>query len=189
MGQIFELIADNALEKMDDYYSECHVCNRTDVDLYDYQGKHQLENGEIDDDIYAVCAECILTKNLFHICDFEYLKAIKSYLSTTNLSIQEQEQLSNKLIQKYQKTPDIPIFMQHHDVPLCCNDIVEFIGYPANDNELFEKTESYIYWEKGVKNQSESYDFRRVGGPESLSDVATFRCSHCNKKYFTFQFT
>lgn len=64
MGQIFELIADNALKKLDSYYNECHVCNKADIDLYDYQGKLLLENGEIDNDIYAVCTDCILTKKL-----------------------------------------------------------------------------------------------------------------------------
>jgi len=39
MGQLFELIADNALEILDDYYDECHVCNKTGIDLYKYQGK------------------------------------------------------------------------------------------------------------------------------------------------------
>ena len=79
MGQIFELIADSALKKLDDYYVECHVCDKTDIDLFEYKGELQLENGEINDDIYAVCADCILNKNLSHSCDFVYIKTGSSF--------------------------------------------------------------------------------------------------------------
>ncbi len=189
MGQLFELIADNALKKLDDYYDECHVCNKTNTDLYQYQGKVQLENGEIDDDIYAVCADCILTKNLNHICDFEYIRTIENYFATTGLTIEEQQLRKRLLIGKYQKTPDIPIFMQYEDRPLCCNDITEFVGHPIDKNELYKMTENVIYWEKQIKEKSKSYDFRKFGDPESFRDVASFKCSHCDKQYFTFQFT
>ncbi|MGE9314414.1 hypothetical protein ACLOAU_22350 [Niabella sp. CJ426] len=37
MGEIFELIAEQALEKLDAYYDECHICGATDVDLHSYQ--------------------------------------------------------------------------------------------------------------------------------------------------------
>ncbi len=189
MGQIFELIADNALEKLDDYYTECHVCNKTDSNLFQYHGKCEFENGEIDNDIYAVCADCISSKNLSHICDFEYIKTITNYLSNRGLTIQELDELKTKLVEKYQKTPDIPSFSQTQDRPLCCNDLTEFIGYPINDKDLYEKTKNCIYWEYGKEFISSPYDFKDSGSPESLTEIATFKCSHCEKKYFTFQFT
>jgi Uncharacterised protein family (UPF0167) len=189
MGQLFELIADNALEKLDNYYNECHVCNETNIYLYKYQGELQLENGEIDDDIYAVCADCIFTKKLSHSYDFEYIKTIENYFTSSNLAFDERQARKNLLIEKYQKTPNIPTFMQYEDRPLCCNDITEFVGHPTDKDELYKMTENVIYWEKKIKEKSELYDFRKYGNPESFNDVASFRCRQCNKQYFTFQFT
>ncbi|SHF70376.1 hypothetical protein [Pedobacter caeni] len=189
MGQLFELIADHALEKLDDYYDECHVCDQTAVDLYRYQGKLHLENGEIDDDIYAVCTDCLLTKKLTHSCDFDYIRTITNYLATSSLSIEEQESMRQILIEKYQKTPDVPLFMQYVDRPLCCNDITMFTGHPTDKAELYRMTENVIYWEKQIKEKSGGYNFRESGNPESFREVASFQCRHCGRNYFTFQFT
>lgn len=49
MGSIFELIADTALEVLDDYYTECHVCEATDVALYCYNGQqYDAEGNQLD---------------------------------------------------------------------------------------------------------------------------------------------
>jgi Uncharacterised protein family (UPF0167) len=149
----------------------------------------KLENGEIDDDIYAVCADCILTKKLSHIDDFEYIKTIENYFTSSNLTFDKQQVRKNLLIEKYQKTPNVPTFMQYEDRPLCCNDITEFVGHPTDKDELYKMTENVIYWGKKIKEKSELYDFRKYGNPESFNDVASFRCRQCNKQYFTFQFT
>ncbi len=187
MGNLFELIADTAIEKLDSYYHSCHVCNKSNLDLFRYQGRHHLDNGEIDDDIYAVCAECILTKDLRHSCAFEYIKTIESYFENSSLPSEEQQSFKRSLIEKYQKTPDIPIFVQYTDRPLCCNDITEFVGHPTDKDGLRKMTENVIYWEKQVKEKSALYDFRKFL-PESFKDVAAFRCRHCEKQFFTFQF-
>ncbi|MCH5718783.1 hypothetical protein [Niabella hibiscisoli] len=78
MGKIFELIADQALEKLDEYYDECHICEDTDVDLYSYQGVLTLPDGTTDDDIYAACATCIGLKPLRHTGEQDYIRAIKN---------------------------------------------------------------------------------------------------------------
>ena len=192
MGKIFELISDIVLEKLGDNYTECHVCDRTDIDLYNYQGTVYDENGNAlgsDYDSYAVCADCILAGRVTHTCDFEYIKTIEHYLESLDLTTEKKLLIRTCLIDKYQRTPDIPIFMQYEDRPLCCNDISEFIGYPENDEELFDISEQYIYWERGLKPKHESYDFREYGCPESYREIAVFQCVHCRKKYFTFQFT
>ena len=189
MGKIFELIADSALEILDSCYDECHVCNRTDIDLYAYQGKLHLENGEVDDDIYAACASCIAQGNLTHSCDFAYLEIIDRYLGLKNLDEEAYVQNKNMLAEKYQKTPDIPIFMQYEDRPLCCNDIAEFTGYPKDAEECYDLTEKALYWEKQVTVKSEFYNFRKYGSPEGKRDIAFFCCKHCQTRYFTFQFT
>lgn len=90
---------------------------------------------------------------------------------------------------KYRHTPDIPMFMQYDDRPLCCNDIVEFTGHPQDDDELCLMAESCSYWKKGPVSSDEWPDFRQDGPPESYHDVAGFCCRHCGQKYFTFQFT
>ncbi|MBE9597941.1 hypothetical protein [Pedobacter sp. MC2016-24] len=189
MGQIFELIADQALETLDSYYTECHICERENLDLYTYQGKYVMKNGEIDDDLYALCEECIKNKGVSHICDFQYIKTIEGYLESENLGENEKEILKQQLTDKYQKTPDIPIFLQYTDRPLCCKDITEFKGYPQDNPDLYQKTDSFIYWEKKtIASTPEAYNFKNTGPPESLREVATFHCKHCNKNYFTFQF-
>jgi len=189
MGQIFELIADSALTPLDDYYTECHVCDSTGIGLYAYQGRHYLADGTVDDDIYAVCASCILTEKLAHSCDFEYIKTIDQYISRQELSDSQKSALSIALIAKYQHTPGIPLFMQYEDRPLCCNDITEFTGHPTDREMLYHKTENSIYWEKMIRAKPAIYNFRNSGSPENFRDVALFKCRHCKEQYFTFQFT
>ena len=79
------------------------------------------------------------------------------------------------------------MFTQYEDRPLCCNDITEFIGYPENEDELIDITKKNIYWEKQVKEKTGLLNFKKYGFPY-LKDIATFKCKHCTKKYFTFQF-
>lgn len=189
MGQLFELISDHALEKLDEYYTECHVCERSDVDLYPYQGQVILENGEIDDEIYAACHDCLQSKPVAHTCSFLYEETIEKYLDSLNLPHHHKIELKTILTEKYNRNPDIPVFMQRPDLPLCCENITEFTGYPKNNEELYEASENLIYWEEGIKEKSEYYDFKKYGSPESLREIATFQCLHCGKKYFTFQFT
>jgi hypothetical protein len=185
MGQIFDLIADSALVKLDDYYTECHVCERADVDLYHYDGKLHNANEETED-VYAVCAECIKTAALTHTAGFEYLRTIDHYLE--NIS-ESKDQLQNELVQKYQHTPNIPIFMQYEDRPLCCNAITEFTGHPHDKEELYKISEIYIYWEKEIKSKPALYNFRQYGEPESYNDIAAFNCPNCGSNYFVFQFS
>ena len=192
MGKLFELISDEALEKESEKfdYSICDVCGE-ECETYRYKGTQYDEEGNALDnsyDSYAVCADCILAGSVTHICDFEYIERIDDYFAHTGLNAEEKESIRERLIEKYQRTPDIPGFMQGEDRPLCCNDITEFTGHPENDEELYEISE-YNYWEKGLKAKPEYYDFRKYGRPESYSDIAAFQCAHCGKRYFTFQFT
>lgn len=190
MGQIFELIADQALEKLDEYYDECHVCGATDADLYSYQGVLTLNDGTIDDDIYAACEKCIRSKQLKHAGEADYNSTIKKYIeSLGQLEGNEKSQLLEKLIQKNRRTPDIPVFLQRVDRPMCCSDITEFKGYPSNEEELYRTGEQDQYWEEGPKEQEWGNHFRTQRNPESLREVARFTCRHCGRRYFTFQFT
>ncbi|CAL2091316.1 hypothetical protein [Tenacibaculum sp. 190524A02b] len=189
MGKLFELISDNSVESLDEYYKECQVCGNSDTDLYEYQGILDRGSLEEEEEVYAACCSCIKTKPLSHICDYEYIETIDLFLNTLELDDSDRNNLKVNLIKKYNQTPDIPMFMQKTDIPLCCRDITEFIGYPKSENELIEISENYIYWEEEVKKKSEFYDFKEYGVPESLNEVASFKCKHCNKKYFTFQFS
>lgn len=189
MGQLFELISDEAIEKLDEDYTECHVCQKTGIDVYPYQGKVILDDGTVDDDIYAVCGDCLKTKSLVHSCDFLYIETIEKYLTSQSLTEGQKSEVKKILIRKYNQTPDIPLFLQRPDQPLCCKDITEFTGYPGNNEELYEISENNLYWEEGIKEKSEYYNFRKYGSPESFREVASFQCRHCGKKYFTFQFT
>lgn len=189
MGKIFEFIADHALEKTDEYYTECHVCGKSDVDLYPYQGQVALENGEVDDDIYAVCCNCLQSKPMAHTCSFQYKETIEKYVRSLNLPDPQAAELKIILIEQYNHTPNISFFMQKPDIPLCCESLTEFTGYPQNDEELYSISENYRYWEEEIKEKSEYYDFKTYGSPESLREIAAFRCLHCGEKYFTFQFS
>lgn len=189
MGQLFELISDQAVKNLDDGYTECHVCQKTGIDLYPYQGKVTLEDGTVDDDIYAVCYECLKTKPLVHTCDFLYMETIEKHLDSQSLTKVQKAEHKEILAKKYNQSPDIPLFLQRPDQPLCCKDITEFTGSPENDEELYVICENNIYWEEGIKEKSKYYDFRKYGSPESLHEIASFECRHCGKKYFTFQFT
>ena len=109
------------------------------------------------------------------------------FLFSIYLNIEDLGETKLALIRKYQKTPDIPLFIQYHDWPLCCKDITEFIGYPASEEELYTIGEHCIYWEKQISGKK--IDFRKIGNPESFKEVSKFQCLHCRGLYFTFQFT
>ncbi len=190
MGQIFELIADQALEKLDAYYDECHICGARGVDLYSYQGVLTMDEGTTDDDIYVACEKCIRSKQLRHAGEADYNSTIEKYVASLS-QIEEKGKLLlvEELIKKNRRTPDIPIFMQRVDRPMCCSDITEFKGYPPNEEELYKTGDQDQYWEEGLKEKSSGYNFRLQGNSESLREVARFTCRHCGKRYFTFQFT
>jgi uncharacterized protein CbrC (UPF0167 family) len=185
MGKVFVYIADHALEAIEGNNHSCHVCNRTDVDIYPYFAELHREDGSVDDDISEVCETCIKTQNLSK--GEAYLDIIDAYLLT--LPALERDTRRQQLMEAYRRTPNLPMFMQYEDRPLCCADLTEFIGYPKNNTELYAAMEKSIYWEKKVTQKPADYDFRKYGNPESLEDVARFRCLHCGLEYVTFQFT
>lgn len=117
MGKMFELTADDFLEKLEGY-EDCQVYDKKGLDLYSYHGSVELEDGSGENGVFAVCRDCILTKKLSHITAAHYIETIDHYIGSRNLDLVEQQQIIERLFEKYQRTPDIPLFMQRTDMPL-----------------------------------------------------------------------
>jgi hypothetical protein len=54
--------------------------------------------------------------------------------------------------------------------------------------ELIRLSESDVYWQRQAMRHHR-INFEADGRPESWSDVSLFRCLHCSKNYWVFQFT
>lgn len=190
MGKIFKLIADDALETMNKDYDECHVCGQLQVDLYPYQGSVKSKD-ETKEDIDIVCRDCIITKDLNRIEDWVFIPKIKVYVENLDLTENEKSDLTKRLCELYQRTPDIPMFMQQTDIPFCCADITEFIGTPNKVNELLD-IDTCIYWKNKPDTDIswtdiKSLDIKNPNVNNALMDINVFKCSHCDNNYFTYQ--
>jgi len=196
MGMTFDLISDKALkqflkdaEKSHSTFA-CHICKK-DVLTYPYAGILRLEDGSSDDDISEVCESCIKEETLTRNYSADYIKKISNYIDSLNLDKSETELLNKNLIEKYNRTPKIPLFMQFEDRPLCCKGITEFTGYPKNYRELgLMIRQSYYWYEEVAPHPISEKEIQNEDGENSsdiLIDFSKFECSKCKSKYYTFQ--
>jgi uncharacterized protein CbrC (UPF0167 family) len=175
MGNIFKLIANAALIPEDaEYFKECHVCGKKGVPLYSYQG-HLVD--EPDEDVYAVCKDCILDGKVEYIDDSDTDKTINQFCTEPEV---EKELL--------RKTPRIPLFLQYNDWPIHCGELCEFTGVPKTKEESIDIGKTYTMWDKGETTFQEMYGDETLQ-PSTLNEVSTFMCRKCGKKLFTWQMT
>lgn len=131
MGAVFQYVADHALDPCGD--ETCHHCGRTGPPIYRYTGEIVNPVSAADpqlaaDDlvVYELCVDCIRGGNV-RKSDYrigEMLPIINRFAADRARAVAEYHQL-----------PDIPLFLQRDDWPMCCGGWCEFVGCPATYDE------------------------------------------------------
>lgn len=180
MGQRFRHIADSALEPCEG--TVCHHCERDDRPIFEYSGRivdpklaADPALAEEEPEVSELCADCILGGNVVRDMD-DRLRALVDKLSD-----------SRRLWREFQQLPEIPLFLQGFDWPLCCGDWCELVGCADNHRSLVERHEQSRAWDRGPTSYRR--DFRSDGAPESLREISFFRCHHCRRETHIDQFT
>ncbi|QDV81882.1 hypothetical protein TBK1r_08040 [Stieleria magnilauensis] len=161
--------------------TECHHCERQNVPIFTYFGHivdaklaKNPQLAEDEPDIDELCADCILSGNVRkHLID-EITATINRFAYDKTAATEA-----------YHRFPDIPLFMQYRDWPICCGDWCEFMGCPSAYEESKRIPNIHAYWERGPVAWKSEFDLM----PESLREVSLFRCQECWRMWFTWQFT
>jgi uncharacterized protein CbrC (UPF0167 family) len=181
MGTVFRYIADGALVPCGG--DQCHHCERTNIPIYCYRGSivdpSLARNPELaaeEPDVSELCADCIRGGNVrkSDVSVEQVLPNVKAFASNRQQAIEEYHQL-----------PNLPLFLQWDDWPLCCGEWCEFVGVPGNYDESRQVPSLHRYWEGGQREWRFGHELL----PESLWEVSLFRCLGCGRTYFTWQFT
>jgi hypothetical protein len=190
MGTVFRYIADKALKPLTGLRRTCQVCDRRSVDVYWAVGHIVLPGGAEGEECAAACTDCLRGGRVAHISEWATDATIRAYARRhlRGRPADERQRLEATLRDALRRTPMAPMFLQADDWPMCCGDLTEFTGSPRNLRALIQLTESAVYWEKRAW-RNHDIDFEEDGPPESWTDVSEFRCLHCPKRYWVFQFT
>lgn len=181
MGTIFRQVADCAIPACSGV--PCQHCGRNDVPVLDYSGSivepklaADIQLAIEEPEVYEACAGCIKGGNLRKS---EVRK--RTVMSTTRKFAARPEQA----LEEYDRLPDLPLFLQHDDWPMCCGEWCEFTGIPGSDEESKLVPSQHSYWEGGPALWRSEIGLL----PESLREVSLFRCVSCSRTWFTWQFT
>ena len=159
----------------------CHHCERDDVPIYRYDGeiidpsfaKNPALAAE-EPDVSELCADCILGGNI-RKSDYrirEMMPVITRWATDGARAVEE-----------FHRTPDIPLFLQRDDWPMCCGGWCEFVGVPGSRDESRQVPQDFRYWERGPVEWRFEYELF----PESLREVCLFRCGACSGRCFVWQ--
>jgi hypothetical protein len=191
MGQVFPLIADEALEPLDtDAYPRCQVCGRA-APVYVTFGRALSAKTNKRDKVYAACESCFKQGKLEQVRPTlpvaqavgEYLQGHYKRKSAAWLAAKQKEMLD-----ALDHTPcSLPPCRQEIDWPLCCGELTEYVGCPAGREELRE-LEDMRAWNFRLNERSVEEGISFAGCPdELLTDAAVFRCEKCSQHYLIFQ--
>jgi len=181
MGSVFIHVADAALCASGD--DPCQHCDRPDVPVYSYFGEiidperaNDPELARQEPTVHELCADCILGGNIRRDVDDHILKMIEQFASDRDQALVE-----------FQQLPEIPMFLQSMDWPICCGRWCEFVGAAASFEELVQRQALANGWHHGPTLSRRL--FAEDGPPESLDEISFFRCHTCGKQYEIDQFT
>ena len=179
MGATFRFIHDDAMFSCGG--TACHFCESSESPIYNYHGvivhPDQAANPDLaneEPEIYELCAKCILEDHVRKHLEPGIQKTINRFARDKQASLEE-----------FHRTPDIPLFLQHQDWPMCCGEWCEFVGAPTSYPESREVPQLWHYWERELRAWEADYELM----PESLREVSLFKCVICKKQLFTWQFT
>jgi hypothetical protein len=190
MGNVFSLIADAALIPLDaSYYSQCQVCNQTKP-VYVTFGSAVLTRRKNRNKVFAACATCFKDGKIEQVWDgLALLQSVQEHVEAhfKRKPAQWLEPKREELIDQLERMPcHLPPLRQEMDWTLCCGQLTEFLGSPADQRDLLSLSDLRA-WNFGVHERSEDrIDFE--GCPDDLlSDIAVFRCRKCGQHYIVFQ--
>jgi hypothetical protein len=181
MGTTFRYIADAALRGMDE--GECHHCGRTVSPLFYYSGVIVDPNLSSDPDLAReeprvdeACGPCILSGNL------------RKDAYIVGIATRQLRQFGAdvpSMLEGLHRTPEVPLFLQGFDWPVCCGEWCEFTGTPQSYEESVQVPPTRTLWRYGPATWDYGFDLE----PESLREVSLFRCLRCPNLYFVWQCT
>jgi hypothetical protein len=190
MGKVFPLIADAALIPLDaSYYSQCQVCNQTKP-VYVTFGSALLKGRKTRDKVFAACATCFKDGKIEQVREgLPLAQSVQEYVEAhfERKPANWLETKRKELIDHLERMPcHLPPLRQEMDWALCCGQLTEYLGSPANQRDLLSLSDLRA-WNFGVDERSEEgIDFD--GCPdELLGDIAVFRCRKCGQHYIVFQ--
>lgn len=183
MGTTFRHMADGALAPCGGH--KCHHCERTDVPIYTYHGRilnpalaKDVDLARRDPDVDELCADCILGGNVCkdNVTVKEILRTIESFAAD-----------KQRVIEEYHRMPHLPFF-QGEVWPMCCGDLTEYIGdHPSSGTSYGD----YQPWQPmdTLVARFKLEDFYPLEKLPVMYTMALFRCLHCPKRYWVFQYS
>lgn len=181
MGSVFRHVADAAMYRCGG--EQCHHCARTDRPIYLYSGEivdpalaHDPELAADEPEVDELCADCVRGGNV---------RKSEYSLNQVAPTIARFAADRARAIEEYHQIPDIPLFLQGEDWPMCCGEWCEFVGVPLSYDESPGVPLSHSYWERGPT----AWRFTDELRPESLREISLFRCHCCARLWFTWQMT
>ena len=183
MGTTFKYIADGALPPCVD--GECQHCGRTDQPVYPYVGEildparaADPELAREEPEVEELCAGCILGGNVrkFDTEVREVLATIESLAADKARAIEE-----------YHRTPRVR-FLQHEAWPMCCGEFAEYVGNHPPPGSAYD---DYECWEPqdALVARFKLANFYPLEKLPVMHTMALFRCPHCAKRYWVFQYS
>lgn len=181
MGKTFRYVADAAVRGMDE--GECHHCGRVVSPLFYYSGvivdpalAAHPELAREEPHIDEACGMCILSGNLRQD---GYTVGIATRL------LQKFGADIPRMLEALHRMPEVPLFLQGFDWPVCCGEWCEFTGCPQTHEEIAQVPPTRVLWRHGPAEWDYGFELQ----PETLDEVSFFRCFHCAKQYFVWQCT
>ena len=182
MGKVFKYISDEVIGKYG-FIDHCQICNKKTqlVNIF-------IENEKEDILLTEACINCIKTIPLEWICHKSDERLIPNLINIKypkgTKSQDERFALTVNMASEYRRTPYLPNLGIEIDWPKCCGDFAEFIGDAGSTYK--DPLEGFEWW--GFED-----DYAKTTGIEKMmqSDdkVSLFKCSDCNKKFWTYQCT
>lgn len=183
MDRLFEHVAEKAERAIDDPDARCQYCERAYVPVFGYPGvivdPSRAANPELattDPEVFELCADCINSSAVERNDDFEASRLIAHFATDPKAALAA-----------YHRLPDIPLFLQRFDWPICCGTWCVFTGSPTDHAALVAVQSSLRYWQQGPALRGR--DFASEGEPKSMTEISCFRCDTCGERYYTDQFT
>lgn len=185
MGATFRHIADSALESLRCGGDQCHHCESSHVPVYTYHGRildaalaKNPALAKTEPHIDELCGDCILGGNVR-----KHDHIIKELMRTLRGTNSEKADA----VEAYHRLPELCLFQQK-TWPMCCGDLAEYVGEEPLPGTAFGDYECWSPQDSLVANHRLE-DFYPLAKIPVMHTMALFRCLHCIRRYWVFQYS